>query len=50
MRVKPFIAEMRVKNEVKIKMGKGIERERDRVERERALARVIGYAANNRLT
>ncbi len=28
MRVKPFIAEMRVKNEVKIKMGKGIERER----------------------
>jgi hypothetical protein len=29
MRVKPFIAEMRVKNEVKIKMGKGIERERE---------------------
>jgi hypothetical protein len=36
-------------------MGKGIERERDRVERERergiererALARAIGYAANN---
>ena len=28
MRVKPFIAETRVKNEVKIKMGKGIERER----------------------
>jgi len=28
MRVKPFIAEMRVKNEVNIKMGKGIERER----------------------
>jgi hypothetical protein len=26
---------MRVKNEVKIKMGKGIERVRDRVERER---------------
>jgi len=35
-----------MRNEVKIKMGKEIERERDR-ERERALARAIGYAANN---
>jgi len=37
-----------MRNEVKIKMGKEIERERDRErERERALARAIGYAANN---
>jgi len=57
MRVKPFIAEMRVKNEVKIKMGKGIEREHLHLHYAwandpslRALASAIGYAANNRLT